>query len=148
MNNFIVAIVACALIATAWARPEVDTAAVRESGQRLKEAHEKCQADSATSVDEAALKGLRSGGPAPANLGVHTLCLSKALGWQNADGSVNKSVVESRAQAIYGDNPDLQRIVEECTKPQENDVATAFYIFNCYKKYAPHPANAPHDHHH
>nr|UWL63306.1 odorant binding protein 16 [Pagiophloeus tsushimanus] len=146
MKHFI-AVLLCALVASALARPEVNQDAVKESGRRIKEAHDKCQTDPATAIDEEALKNARKSGapPAPpANSGPHSLCISKAVGWQNEDGSINKANIEEKAHAIFGEQSDIKNILDECVVAQENPEATAVHLFDCYRKHAPHPAGGPH----
>ncbi|XP_050300645.1 uncharacterized protein LOC126739144 [Anthonomus grandis grandis] len=141
MKQF-VALLVFALAATAMARPEVNKEQIAQSAQRVKQAHDKCQADPATAIDDGALRNLHSGGAQPANMAAHALCISKGLGWQNADGAINKDYIQSRAEAIFGSNPKLQQIVDECAIAQATPEATAEHLFRCYRKYAPRPEGA------
>ncbi|XP_030753577.1 uncharacterized protein LOC115880499 [Sitophilus oryzae] len=148
MNKF-VAVAFFAFIAVSWAASlgEPDHAAAHESREKFKKAHEKCQADPATAVDESALKALREGGAPPANHAAHALCISQALGWQNADGSVNKEAIKSRAEHIFGSSPKLSEIIDECSLPQASPAETAVHITKCYAKHSPRPeGHGPHDH--
>nr|WNH96195.1 odorant binding protein 13 [Anthonomus eugenii] len=138
MKQFVVLLV-FALAATTMAKPEVNKDQVAHSAQKVKQAHEKCQADPATAVDESALKNLHKGGEAPANIAAYTLCISKNLGWQHEDGSINKDYIQSRAEAIFGASPKLQQIVDECAAGQATPEATAQHLFKCYRKYSPRP---------
>ncbi|XP_030753589.1 uncharacterized protein LOC115880508 [Sitophilus oryzae] len=147
MKQFaLVVFLACVAATLAAPRLEADPAKAKASQEKLKEAHQKCQSNPATSVDQQALKALRDGGEKPANYGAHALCISQNLGWQNADGSVNKDVVQSRAEAIFGQSPKLSEIVNECTQPQANAEETAIYLTRCYAKYSPRPSGAPPGH--
>ncbi|CAG9762463.1 unnamed protein product [Ceutorhynchus assimilis] len=137
MKAFIVLLV-LGLAATSLARPELNFSEVKESIKKIKEARKKCQSNPATALDESTLKNLARGGVPPANAGAYALCISKTLNWQNADGSVNTAVIQSRGQAIFGNKPELQAIIDECAVAQENPEATAIHLFKCYRKYSPH----------
>nr|UWL63311.1 odorant binding protein 21 [Pagiophloeus tsushimanus] len=109
-----------------------------EVKQLVKDAHKKCQEDPATAVDEAELKALRDSkgkGPAPANGGAHALCVSKALGWQKADGSVNKDFLKEKISEDIHDSAKVDEILAEATAEKENEVATAEHLFKLFFKY-------------
>ncbi|KAL1489595.1 hypothetical protein ABEB36_013544 [Hypothenemus hampei] len=142
--KYIVCVLVCALVAGALAKPEISASRLEESRNRMRNAHKTCQGNSATAVDEAALKTMLQNpkAPRPENIGPHALCVSKALGWQNEDGSVNRDEVESRAKALYGDNERLQQLVNECTAPQSSPEEAALKLIGCYRANAPRPTNA------
>lgn len=109
-----------------------------EIKERLKAAHDKCQADSHTAVDEEEVKVFRDSkgkGQAPANIGPHNLCISKTLKWQNADGKVNKELLKERITAHIEDASKVDGILNECAVDKENEVATANNIFKCLLKH-------------
>nr|APG79365.1 pheromone binding protein 4 [Cyrtotrachelus buqueti] len=147
--NQLTVVVFFACVAALLASPlEPKAAAAQASQDRLKAAHHKCQSNPATAVEESALKALTSGGPKPANYGAHALCMSKALGWQSEDGSVNTETIKARAENIFGPSPKLNEIVNECAQNQANAEETAVHLTRCYVKYAPrhngHPPGHPH----
>ncbi|KAF7284580.1 uncharacterized protein LOC143205132 [Rhynchophorus ferrugineus] len=148
MNQLSV-VVFFACVAALLASPlEPNAAAARESQEKLKQAHQKCQSDPATAVEEASLKGLARGGPKPANYGAHSLCISKALGWQNEDGSVNADTIRARAENIFGSSAKLDEVISECAQNQANAEETAIHLTRCYAKYAPRPKGHPPGHPH
>nr|UWL63310.1 odorant binding protein 20 [Pagiophloeus tsushimanus] len=109
-----------------------------EDRQKLKNAHDKCQADPATAIDEDALKTLRESkgkGASPPNGGAHALCVSKSLGWQNADGSINKDHLKERISANVDDAAKVDEIFAEATVEKENETATAEHLFKVFFKY-------------
>ncbi|ENN78209.1 uncharacterized protein LOC109536324 [Dendroctonus ponderosae] len=117
-----------------------------EIKERLKAAHDKCQADPQTAIDEAALKAFKDSkgkGQLPANMGPHDLCISKALKWQNADGKVNKELIKERITDNVADASKVDAIVNECAVDKENEIATAENLFKCLLK---HHATAVHGH--
>lgn len=78
MKQFaLVVFLACVAATLAAPRLEADPAKAKASQEKLKEAHQKCQSNPATSVDQQALKALRDGGEKPANYGAHALCISQ-----------------------------------------------------------------------
>ncbi|XP_066245452.1 B1 protein-like [Euwallacea similis] len=138
--NSSVALLVCALFVGVLARPEINQSAVDASRNRLKEAHKTCQSNPATAVDETALNNLlKNGGSSPENLGNHSLCISKILGWQNQDGTINKDTVEKGAIAIYGNNEKLQKLVADCTAPQPTPEQAAIKLIKCYRSNTPTP---------
>ncbi|XP_066145162.1 B1 protein-like [Euwallacea fornicatus] len=138
--NGSVAVLICALFAGVLARPDINHSAAEASKNRLREAHKTCQSNSVTAVDETALNNLlKNGGSPPENLGPHSLCISKILGWQNQDGTVNKDNVQKGATAIYGNNEKLQKLVVDCTAPQPTPEQAAITLIKCYRSNTPPP---------
>ncbi|KAF7284579.1 hypothetical protein GWI33_021959 [Rhynchophorus ferrugineus] len=141
MNQLII-VVFFACVAALLASPEPNAAA-RESQEKLREARQKCQSNPATAIDESSLRGWTRDGPRPANYGAHSLCISKTLGWQNEDGSVNTDTIRARAENILGSSPKLDEIVSECAQNKANAEETAIHLTRCYGKYAPRPKGRP-----
>lgn len=110
-----------------------------EVTNRIKGAHDKCQQDPATAVDEAAFAAYRTSkgqGEEPANLGPHDLCVSKALGWQNADGSVNEAYLRERISLAVHDSAKVDQLVAECKGSESDEIAIARNLFKCFGKHA------------
>nr|QKV34984.1 Odorant binding protein 3 [Dendroctonus adjunctus] len=73
-----VALFVCAFAATALADPEINQSVFEAGRNRVMGMSRSCDENPATAVDQKALeKYLESNGPAPANAGVHALCMSK-----------------------------------------------------------------------
>ncbi|XP_060536112.1 uncharacterized protein LOC132708029 [Cylas formicarius] len=111
-----------------------------EAKQKIKVAHEKCQGNPETHVDEAVLEKIRKGEKPdhPQNLGAHSLCISKTLGWQNQDGTVNKALITDRATQHIQDAAERQKYLDECAVDKENEKATAINLFKCIGRYTRH----------
>nr|AHE13798.1 odorant binding protein [Lissorhoptrus oryzophilus] len=140
MKQF-VALVLFAVVASSLAN---NKEATKESWKRVYGAHQKCSENPETHVDHTVLRAVISGKQEPpSNYGAHCLCVAKNLGWMNEDNTVNKAMIQSRAEAIFGSNPKLQQVVDECTEVKGTPEATAAHITKCYVKYAPRPVSAP-----
>ncbi|CAG9764455.1 unnamed protein product [Ceutorhynchus assimilis] len=64
--------------------------------QRLRTASEKCQSIPSKAVNEDDMKAYklsRGEGRRPENLGPHSLCITKEMGWQNEDGTINRELL-------------------------------------------------------
>nr|AKK25134.1 odorant binding protein 6 [Dendroctonus ponderosae] len=135
----IVALFVCALTATALADAEINETAFKAGRDRIMAMSRTCDENPATAVDQKALKKyLQSNGPAPANGAAHALCITKNLGWQNEDGSVNKPVITEKVKAIFGSvDAKVQQYIEECTEAKATPEDTAEQLLKCYRKHSP-----------
>nr|WJJ63274.1 odorant binding protein 16 [Pachyrhinus yasumatsui] len=148
--NCLFAVFACVLFASALALSDADKEKFKETIKKIDEAHQHCNKDASTHVDEEAVRKMtRENGPEPEKLGAHTLCVTKQLNWQHADGSVNEEYLRPRIKAALVDRPDAEEIVTKCLEPQDTPEKTAKHIFGCFMKHTPRPnGTRPRDHEH
>ncbi|KAH0999908.1 hypothetical protein HUJ04_008145 [Dendroctonus ponderosae] len=118
---------------------EINQSTFEAGRNRIMEMSRTCDENPATAVDQKALeKYLESNGPDPANAGVHALCITKNLSWQNEDGSVNKSLITEKVKAIFGGvDAKIERYIEDCTEAKAKPEDTAEQLLNCYRKHSP-----------
>ncbi|ENN78798.1 hypothetical protein HUJ04_008147 [Dendroctonus ponderosae] len=137
--KYLVVLFVCAFTATALADAEINQSTFEAGRNRIMEMSRTCDENPATAVDQKALeKYLESNGPDPANAGVHALCITKNLSWQNEDGSVNKSLITEKVKAIFGGvDAKIERYIEDCTEAKAKPEDTAEQLLNCYRKHSP-----------
>nr|UTN00820.1 odorant binding protein [Semanotus bifasciatus] len=108
------------------------------SRRRITNAHNQCQADPATHVDEEdlkkSLKGIQVSG-----LGPHMLCMSKKIGLQKSNGDIDRAVFRVRFSEIVRNQSKLDDIVEGCAVQKETPEDTAEHIMKCFHQHHPCP---------
>ncbi|XP_050301855.1 uncharacterized protein LOC126740020 [Anthonomus grandis grandis] len=125
MSKFTVVLVLLVLATIAWARPSGV-----ESSQIDRVAYERCL-DQFFSAANNALRGYSRS----FNVNEHFLCFSKALGWQNSDGSLNRKNIEGNVDKELG-YAKAQQFKDECIIEYSTPELTAGHLFNCAKNYA------------
>ncbi|KAJ8955670.1 hypothetical protein NQ318_008539 [Aromia moschata] len=109
--------------------------------EKLRVVHEQCQADPATYVDEVVLREARDGHPDPAKLGRHSLCMTKKFGLQKEDGSIDKAAIEKGLTVLISDEAKRSQAIAACGVEKATPEQTANNLFECFFKYAGHPAH-------
>ncbi|KAF7278589.1 uncharacterized protein LOC143200547 [Rhynchophorus ferrugineus] len=107
-----------------------------EQKDKLKAYHQDCLAQSKVNEDivQQSRKGVISDDPA---FKTYLNCFSQKVGFQNADGAVQKEVFEQKIGKNLEDAALLKKLVDQCAVDKENAVETSYYIAKCLRDVAP-----------
>ncbi|XP_028134477.2 uncharacterized protein LOC126878422 [Diabrotica virgifera virgifera] len=142
MKCIIVAVVLCVL-AAAYGAP------TKEQIEAIKKAHEHCQSQEATRIDDEVWEKLKHGEKAEnTKLPKHTLCMNVQTGLQKENGDINVDKLRKAVEEASSDQNVINEIVEQCgTKKGDNAEEAALNLFKCLNSHGHGHHGHEHGHH-
>ncbi|XP_072379396.1 B1 protein-like [Diabrotica undecimpunctata] len=131
MKCIIVATVLCVL-AAAYAAP------TKEQIEAVKKAHEHCQSQEATRIDDDVFEKLKNGEKVQnPKLSKHTLCMNVQTGLQTESGDINVDKLRKAVSEASSDQSVINAIVEKCgTKTGDTAEDAAVNLFKCLRSHS------------
>ncbi|CAG9825363.1 unnamed protein product [Phaedon cochleariae] len=109
--------------------------------EKIKKAHDECQADPVTKADEDVMSKFFKDEPIDeTKFAKHALCMNVKSGIQKENGDIDKDVVK----ILFSNNEKVDEIVVECGEKKGSTVEeAALALYKCFRKY-----DYGHEHHH